>query len=88
MRYELFINGGFANIPKRYQGEITLKDAEKKELFDTLCEKPKPSPEIPDGFRYHIRIIDKDSEMKSVYDEHNLPNIIRTFIESILLKKK
>lgn len=88
MKYEIFINGGFANIPKQYKGEITLKDSEKKELLETLSKKSKPSQEIHDGFTYHVRIADEDMEMKSVYDEHNLPQIVREFIDTILPKEE
>lgn len=88
MKYEIFVNGGFANIPKQYEGEIILSEEEKKELLETLSKKSKPSEEIHDGFIYHIRIADGGIEMKSVYDEHNLPEIVRTFIEAILPKKE
>jgi len=88
MKYEIFINGGFANIPKQYSGEITLENPAKKELFKTLDEKPKPSREIHDGFIYHIKITEGKKEMKSVYDEHNLPQIVSTFIDTVLSRKK
>lgn len=88
MKYEIFLNGGFANIPKQYEGEVTLADTEKKELLETLKKTQKPSNEIHDGFIYHVKIVDLDVKMKSVYDEHNLPQIVRTFIDSILHKKE
>lgn len=87
MKYEIFINGGFANIPKQYEGEITLTDSEKKELLETLDKKPEPTHEIHDGFIYHIKIMDESAEIKSVFDEHNLPQIVRTFIDTVLHKK-
>lgn len=83
MKYEIFINGGFANIPKQFEGEINLKEAEKKDLLATLSKASKPSGEIHDGFIYHVRITDADTEIKSIYDEHNLPQIVRGFIETI-----
>ncbi|TMM57340.1 hypothetical protein FEE95_12715 [Maribacter algarum] len=86
MKYEIFINGGFANIPKQYNGEISLESSEKKELFQTLKVKPEASGEIHDGFIYHVKIIEEGQEIRSVYDEHNLPSVIRTFIDTVLSK--
>ncbi len=88
MKYEIFINGGFANIPKQYNGEISLESSEKEELLKTLNEKPQVSREIHDGFIYHIKIMEEGTEMRSVYDEHNLPPVIRTFIDTVLSKEQ
>jgi len=87
MKYEIFINGGFANIPKQYEGEIALTEKEQNDLLETISKKSKPSEEIFDGFVYHIRIADAGIEIKSVYDEHNLPLIVRDFIDAIRQKK-
>lgn len=87
MKYEIFINGGFANIPKQYEGEIALKKEQQNQLIETLSKKLKPSEEIFDGFVYHIRIADGDLAVKSVYDEHNLPKTVREFIDTVLQNK-
>ena len=87
MKYEIFINGGFANIPKQYKGEINLPNIEKKKLFEILSQKQEPSQEIHDGFIYHVKIIDGNSEVKSVFDEHNLPQSISDFMDTVLSKK-
>ncbi|MFS4491876.1 hypothetical protein [Maribacter sp. 2308TA10-17] len=87
MKYEIFINGGFANIPKQYKGEIILPNREKKKLLEILSQKQEPSQEIHDGFIYHVKIIDGNSEVKSVYDEHNLPLSVSDFINKALSKK-
>lgn len=83
MKYEIFINGGFANIPKQYHGEITLTEAEKKILLQTMSKKPMPMREIHDGYIYHVKLNDGDSEFKSVFDEHNIPGHVRQFIDTI-----
>jgi len=87
MKYEVFINGGFVNIPKRFKGDIVLEDLEKKELIDTLRKIPKYSNEIHDGFTYHVKLVEGDTEVKSVYDEHNLPKVIKNFIDTIQSNK-
>lgn len=87
MKYEIFINGGFANIPKQYKGEINLKDIDRKQLLEILSKEQEPSQEIHDGFIYHVKVFDGEQEMKSVFDEHNMPQSIRGFIETILHEK-
>lgn len=88
MKYQVFINGGFANIPKKYAGEITLKEDEKKELLKSLGKKREPSQEIHDGFIYHVKVIDGQIELNSVFDEHNLPEPVRSFMETVRQKNK
>jgi hypothetical protein len=88
MKYEIFINGGFANIPKQYKGEVILNGFAKKQLFEIMSKKQKPSQEINDGFIYHVKITDGAEEMKSVFDDHNLPQAVRNFIDTILHKKE
>lgn len=84
MKYEIFINGGFANTPKKYDGEVTLTNSEKKVLLQTMGKKPTPLREIHDGFIYHVKLYDGDNEFKSVFDEHNIPGHVRKFIEAVI----
>ncbi len=85
MKYEIFVNGGFANIPKQYQGEIDLPDVEKNILLQTMRKKPMPLNEIHDGYIYHINLIDKDNEYKCVFNEHTLPEQVRQFIDTVII---
>jgi len=88
MKYEIFINGGFANIPKKYTGEIAIEEDEKKLLLDSLGRKIELTQEIHDGFIYHIKINDEEIELKSVFNEHNLPEAVRSFMDTVRMKNK
>lgn len=88
MEYEIFINGGFTNIPKQYKGEIVMGPTQKSLILNSLGVKSKPSNKINDGFIYHIKLLDGDKEFKSVFDEHNLPEPVRNFVDGIIRDKR
>lgn len=88
MEYEIFINGGFANIPKQYKGEIVMEPTQKSQILRSMDLKSKPSNKIHDGFIYHIKLMDGGKEFKSVFDEHSLPESVRHFVDEIIRDKR
>lgn len=84
MKYEIFVNGGFANIPKQYQGEIDLTDVEKNILIQAMRKKIMPLNEIHDGYIYHIKLNDGVHEYKCVFNEHTLPEHVLKFMDNVI----
>jgi hypothetical protein len=83
MKYEIFIDGGFMGFPKTYQGEVFLENDIKRAIFKGMKTKLKPSEDLRDGLRYHLKLIGDNIEYAAVFDELNLPIQIRRFIDLV-----
>lgn len=83
MKYRVFINGGFANIPKEYEGELSLDEELKKAIFKAMKTKSEPSHEIRDGFVYHLKFEEEGKQYTAVFDEKNLPDKLHEFLDFI-----
>lgn len=86
MKYEVLIDGGFMGFPKTYQGEVFLEEDIKSAIFKGMKTEFKPSSDLRDGFRYHLKLTDENINHTAVFDELNLPLQIRQFIDSVRKK--
>ncbi len=77
MKYEIFVEGGFTGIPKKYEGNINMSEESALRLLD-LMNNPNPLDNaIKDGFLYHVTLFDSEKTIEAQFDEKTLPPIIR-----------
>ena len=89
MKYEIEIEGGFSNIPKKFEGEIELDKNSQKELIRLFEVSNENESTIPDGFSYHFLMIDDKNKMyKARFNEKNLPENLRSFVQKIKLNSE
>ncbi|WP_411030773.1 hypothetical protein [Spongiimicrobium sp. 3-5] len=81
MKYEILIEGGFTGIPTVYKGEIAMDENLEKRLLKVLEAQTNTSHDIKDGHLYHIKLFWQEHTYSAVFDEHNLPEIVREFIQ-------
>lgn len=87
MKYKIRIEGGFVGISKEYAGKITMGRKEKDNLKKVLVKKiENVNPKLRDGFVYSIDLWDENFEHRITYDESNLPESIRQWIERTIAK--
>lgn len=84
MKYRITIEGGFTGIPQFYEGEIAVKAKEAKKLFSAL-ESPQnaANPDLRDAFLYRFQFIGEGKAARGMYDDSNLPEVLRTFLDTI-----
>lgn len=84
MKYRITVEGGFTGIPKSYEGEVTIKANEARILLSAL-ETPQKTgnPALRDSFLYRFQLSGEGKVAEGLYDDSNLPEILRTFLETI-----
>ncbi len=84
MKYEISVEGGFANIPKNYHGDIALPEEEIHALYHMMAAKSASSnPQLRDGQLYRIKLISQGEVTEAVFDDSNIPSQIRAFIGKV-----
>ncbi|WP_430966832.1 protealysin inhibitor emfourin [Spongiimicrobium sp. 2-473A-2-J] len=84
MKYKILIEGGFAAIPKRYEGEVILTSQEMDVLFTAMeAVLPAPNEALRDAFSYHIRLEHGNRIYDKRFNEPDLPNAIRNFVTQL-----
>lgn len=87
MNYKIRIEGGFVGISKEYAGEITMGKKEMDDLKKVLFKRiENTNPKLRDGFVYSIDLWGENFEHKIAYDESNLPESVRQWIEKTIAK--
>lgn len=87
MNYKIRIEGGFVGISKEYVGEITMGRKEKDDIIKVLVKKlENTNPKLRDGFLYSIYLWDENFEHRITYDESNLPESVKQWIEKTIAK--
>lgn len=89
MKYKITIEGGFTGIPKEYEGDIELNEAERNVLVCTMDTPVQPlNKKMRDGFLYRLKLADRDETFHMVFDDSNLPVQVREFIDMARQKSK
>ncbi|RKN81105.1 hypothetical protein [Ulvibacterium marinum] len=87
MNYKIRIEVGFAGISKEYVGEVIMGRKEKDNLKRVLIKKiENTNPKLRDGFVYSIDLWGENFEHRMTYDESNLPESVRQWIEKTIEK--
>lgn len=83
MKYNIVIEGGFANIPKTYAGYLDLGEAEKA-ILELLKKEPGLGNEqLRDMLVYRITLGEGDNITEGIFDDGNIPDELRSLIDKI-----
>jgi len=80
MKYEIFVEGGFTGIPKKYEGNIDMSEENVSRLLDVMNNPNISDSSIKDGFLYRVTLFDTEKTIEAQFDEKTIPPIIRQLI--------
>jgi len=77
MKYKITIQGGFAGVPKIYEGEHKLTEEEKFEIIKLMTgSKTTENTALRDGYRYQIELNYQHKDYKATFDDSNIPEAL------------
>lgn len=80
MKYKISVEGGFTNIPKTYEGELSLSPEESSLLFALMMKPNEQKEALRDGLTYAVSLSDSDKVLEANFDDSNLPEAIRKIL--------